>query len=122
MYVPCASTDTHSPTIERSENGADASTTEADLFDVGVDKELSGTKRGRGDYGGGPNAKRQKRDQKFGYGGKKRNAKSGDASSSGDLSGFSARKMKGKFGAGGGKPAKTARLGKARRQAVAAKR
>jgi rRNA-processing protein EBP2 len=42
----------------------------------------------------GPN-KRQKKDAKHGFGGKKRFAKSGDAMSSGDLSGFSARKMKG---------------------------
>jgi rRNA-processing protein EBP2 len=43
----------------------------------------------------GPN-KRQKRDAKFGFGGKKRFSKSGDAVSSGDLRGFSAKKMKGK--------------------------
>jgi rRNA-processing protein EBP2 len=41
----------------------------------------------------GPN-KRQKKDAKYGYGGKKRFAKSGDAMSSGDLRGFSAKKMK----------------------------
>lgn len=50
--------------------------------------------------------KRQKRDAKFGFGGKKRFSKSGDAVSSGDLRGFSARKMKG---------GKTQRLGKGRR-------
>lgn len=49
-------------------------------------------KRGRGE--GGANFKRQKRDQKFGFGGKKRHTKSGDAASSGDMSGFSQKKMK----------------------------
>ena len=39
--------------------------------------------------------KRQKKDAKFGFGGKKRFAKSGDAMSTGDLRGFSAKKMKG---------------------------
>jgi rRNA-processing protein EBP2 len=41
----------------------------------------------------GPN-KRQKKDAKYGFGGKKRFAKSGDAMSSGDLRGFSSKKMK----------------------------
>lgn len=61
---------------------------------------------------GGPN-KRQKKEEKFGYGGKKRFAKSGDAVSSGDLKGFSVRRMKGKTVSGGGAAAK--RPGKARR-------
>ena len=62
---------------------------------------------------GGKSAfKRQKRDQKFGFGGKKRFAKSGDAASSADMRGFSATRMKSgaKKGAGG-----TKRLGKSRR-------
>lgn len=76
--------------------------------------------------------KRQKRDEKFGFGGKKRFAKSGDAISSGDLSGFSAKKKKsmvssrggngGGGGRGGGKAAAgrggrggSKRLGKSRR-------
>lgn len=61
-------------------------------------------KRGRGE--GGPGYKRQKKDQKFGFGGKKRHAKSGDAASTGDLRSFSAKKMK----AGGAKrPGKSKR-------------
>lgn len=80
--------------------------------------------------GGPPNAKRQKKDAKYGFGGKKRNAKSGDAMSSGDLSGFSAKRMKngggsGGFGGGGGgakKGGKAPRMGKSRRKAMASKR
>lgn len=68
--------------------------------------------------GGAPNAKRQKKDAKYGHGGKKRHSKSGDAISSGDLSGFNAKKMK---SGGGGKPIKS-RLGKSRRKALAGKR
>ncbi|KAK7905698.1 rRNA-processing protein EBP2 [Exophiala xenobiotica] len=56
-------------------------------------KDRSGRERGAGE---GPNTKRQKRDHKYGFGGKKRHSKSGDAMSSGDLAGFSASKMKGK--------------------------
>ena len=58
-------------------------------------KDRSGRERGAG-AGAGPNVKRQKRDHKYGFGGKKRHSKSGDAMSSGDLAGFSASKMKGK--------------------------
>ena len=67
------------------------------------------------------NAKRQKKNEKYGFGGKKRHAKSGDAASSGDLSAFpGARRMKsGAFGGGGGKTPRTARLGKSRRKAAA---
>jgi rRNA-processing protein EBP2 len=55
-------------------------------------------KRGRtskSDATGNASFKRQKRDQKFGFGGKKRFSKSGDAVSSGDIKGFSVKKMKG---------------------------
>ncbi|KAK4191632.1 eukaryotic rRNA processing protein EBP2-domain-containing protein [Podospora australis] len=104
-----------------------------DLFDVAVDNELGGyqksagnggRKRSAGDHGP-PNAKRQKKDSKYGFGGKKRFAKSGDALSSGDVSGFSAKRMKHGGGAGDGKKfsamsgpkGSKPRLGKARRQA-----
>lgn len=109
-------------TTERAEHGNDL-TNEADMFDVGVDNELNKNgKRGRGgeQNGRGANTKRQKKDSKYGFGGKKRNAKSGDAMSSGDLSGFNTRKMKsqgGGAGPGGKKKfVKTARLGKSKRQ------
>ncbi|KAI7784746.1 rrna processing protein [Diaporthe eres] len=107
---------------KRAENGGDLGTNEADLFDVGVDNELNKPgKRGRPDQGSRtPNHKRAKKDAKFGFGGKKRYSKSGDAESSGDVSGFSAKGMKGKGGPK--KIAKTARLGKSKRKTVAGKR
>lgn len=86
------------------------------MFDIDVDsapaKSRSGRERGGGQ--GGPNPKRQKKDSKFGYGGKKRFSKSGDAESSADMRGFSNARMKGKGGGGGG--AKK-RPGKSRRAA-----
>jgi rRNA-processing protein EBP2 len=94
--------------------------TEADLFDVAVDKELAGYNKSNnkssdrsGPGRGGPNTKRQKKNEKYGFGGKKRHAKSGDAVSSSDLSGFDSKKMKAK-----GRVSKT-RPGKSRRQAMA---
>ncbi|KAI2629131.1 Ebp2-domain-containing protein [Hypomontagnella submonticulosa] len=111
---------------KRQESSGDVGTNEADLFDVGVDAELNKHKaqkafaRGKdGERGGGPNTKRQKKNDKYGFGGKKKHAKSGDAVSSGDLSGFDARRMKAGAGARGGKgkPVKASRPGKARRQA-----
>lgn len=103
-------------------------THEADLFDVAVDKELSKPGRsgdkdkgkdsrsgsGRGALKGSQRNKRQKKDEKFGFGGKKRHAKSGDAMSSSDLSGFDPKRMK----AGGGRVSKTSRPGKNRRKAM----
>jgi len=108
-----------------------------DLFDVAVDNELksggNNKKRSAGDHGP-PSAKRQKKDSKYGFGGKKRFSKSGDAMSSGDLTSFNAKRMKsgggpgrggpgrggpGGGGPGGGGPKKgpKPRLGKSRRQA-----
>ncbi|KAH8772799.1 eukaryotic rRNA processing protein EBP2 [Diaporthe sp. PMI_573] len=107
---------------KRAENGGDLGTNEADLFDVGVDNELNKPgKRGRSEQGGrDTNHKRAKKDAKFGFGGKKRYSKSGTAESSGDVSGFSAKGMKGKGGPK--KIAKTARLGKSKRKTMAGKR
>jgi rRNA-processing protein EBP2 len=81
-------------TRESERQGADTeNTNEADMFDVAVDDEIKDAKASRKDRQG-PN-KRQKKDEKFGFGGKKRFKKSGDAMSSGDLKGFSSKKMKG---------------------------
>ncbi|KAI0157897.1 Ebp2-domain-containing protein [Hypoxylon sp. FL1284] len=115
---------------KRQESSTDVGAREADLFDVGVDAELgkhsarSAFSRGRDgeSRSGGSNAKRQKKNDKYGFGGKKRHAKSGDAASAGDLSGFSARRMKGGRAGGGGKPVKASRPGKNRRAAGAARR
>lgn len=80
--------------------------TEEDLFDVGIeDDETKGT--------AGSKFKRQKRDAKFGFGGKKRFKKSGTAESTADVRGFpSSRKMK---DSGSSTKKKTKRLGKSRR-------
>ncbi|KAI1767507.1 Ebp2-domain-containing protein [Hypoxylon sp. FL1150] len=119
---------------KRQENSNDVGAKEADLFDVGVDAELNkhnarkafsrGNDGERSTAGAAPNAKRQKKNDKYGFGGKKRHAKSGDAVSSGDLSGFNARRMKKGGAAAGappqgtkGKPFKAARPGKNRRAA-----
>ncbi|TVY84370.1 rRNA-processing protein EBP2 [Lachnellula suecica] len=89
--------------LKRKRQGADTeATNEAEQFDVALEEETA--KPSRKDRQG-PN-KRQKKDEKFGFGGKKRFSKSTDAQSSGDLKGFSSKKMK-----GGAKP----RPGKARR-------
>ncbi|KAM5342737.1 hypothetical protein ACJ41O_013703 [Fusarium nematophilum] len=97
--------------------GADLGTNEADIFDVGVESEMKKHNQrsgaGRGQMGGPVNHKRAKKNERYGFGGKKRHAKSGDAMSSGDLSGFNAKKMK----AGGGKVTKS-RPGKARRKTM----
>ncbi|MCJ1393188.1 rRNA-processing protein and EBNA1-binding protein ebp2 [Xylographa bjoerkii] len=84
---------------------------EEDLFDVALEDASTADKAARSlrrDGKGATRDKRQKKDAKFGFGGKKRFAKSGDAVSTGDLRGFSSKKMK---GAKKGPP----RLGKSRR-------
>jgi rRNA-processing protein EBP2 len=83
---------------ERS--GADLKTTnEEDLFDIELDNAETPKDRrksGGGDRGDGkPNPKRAKKNEKYGFGGKKRHAKSNDAISSADGKGFSVKKMKG---------------------------
>ena len=79
-----------------------------DLFDIRIE-DASKPDRSKGAKGGSkPNPKRQKRDEKFGFGGKKRFSKSGTAASSADLSGFSAKRMK-------SQKKGTKRLGKSRR-------
>ncbi|KAG6127252.1 hypothetical protein E4U38_001670 [Claviceps purpurea] len=80
---------------KRQESGGDMATNEADIFDVSVDNELaSHSKRKVATERAGTGAKRQKKNEKYGFGGKKRHAKSGDAISSGDLSHFNTKKMK----------------------------
>ena len=65
-------------------------------------------KKGKSGAAGRTPNKRQKKDAKFGFGGKKRFSKSGDAASSGDIRGFSSKKMK-------GQKTGVQRLGKSRR-------
>ena len=101
-----------------------------DLFEnIDVEDGPKTDRQGRERGSSGPASKRQKKDQKFGFGGKKRYAKSGDAASTADMRGFSASRMKGgrpgtsrgrgrgRGGSAGGRGAK--RLGKSRRAAAA---
>lgn len=102
--------------VERQEHNSDVGTKEADIFDVSVDNEIakhsqrSGSTRQQSGARAS-NAKRQKKNEKYGFGGKKRHAKSGDAVSSGDLSRFNVKRMK----------SKASRPGKGRRKAAALK-
>ncbi|KAF2863076.1 Ebp2-domain-containing protein [Piedraia hortae CBS 480.64] len=108
--------------LKRKRQGADLTTNEEELFDVALEDaaetQIKNREERRGkaqiqphgrSQGQGKGAKRQKKDEKFGYGGKKRFAKSNDARSAADVSGYNPRKMKGKKD--------TKRLGKSRRAA-----
>lgn len=99
--------------LERKNNTDTGTANEEDLFDVALEDAAKEDRssRGRGDgaaRGSRPQNKRQKKDEKFGFGGKKRFGKSTDAASTADMRGFSAKKMK-------GKTAGSKRLGKSRR-------
>lgn len=99
-------------TLKRKRQGADITAThEEDLFDVAVKNDDSKPgKRERSDGGGKVfNNKRQKKDQKYGFGGKKRHAKSNDAQSSADGRDFSVKRMKGKTGGASKRPGKANR-------------
>ncbi|POS88429.1 hypothetical protein EPUL_000028, partial [Erysiphe pulchra] len=79
--------------LKRKRQGATAENeNEADIFDVAVDEEIKSTKFSKDKRDG--HKKRQKKDEKFGFGGRKKFKKSGDAISTGDLKGFSTKKMK----------------------------
>ena len=73
------------------------------MFDVALEDAAETAKGDRAARKGsgpreGAGRKRQKKDEKFGFGGKKRFAKSNDAQSSGEMKGYSVKKMKGKTG------------------------
>ncbi|PHH81167.1 hypothetical protein CDD80_58 [Ophiocordyceps camponoti-rufipedis] len=113
---------------KRQESGSGNNTNEAEMFDIGVDNEMAkhSQRASKGTTAGGaarkPNAKRQKKNEKYGFGGKKRNSKSGDAVSSADLSAFDAKRMKAAGPRGRAKPAgKATRPGKARRKVMASR-
>lgn len=83
------------------------------LEDAATTDKADRTARRAGGAAGASGRKRQKKDEKFGFGGKKRFAKSNDAKSAAEDKGYSVRKMKGKTG---GKPGgKTQRPGKSKR-------
>ncbi len=96
--------------IERK-NTDTVATHEEDLFDIALDdagKEDRPSRSSRdGPTRGASRNNKQKKDEKFGFGGKKRFSKSTDAASTADMRSFSAKKMKGKKG--------PQRLGKSRR-------
>ncbi|OBT46730.1 hypothetical protein VE00_02554 [Pseudogymnoascus sp. WSF 3629] len=96
---------------KRQDGDGPTGTNEADIFDVALE-EASTKPEGR-DRSEKRN-KRNKKDEKYGFGGKKRHAKSNDAHTTGDLTGFSSRKMKGqsKPGAAKARPGKARRAGK----------
>lgn len=89
--------------LKRKRQGAELNATEDDVFDVALEdaaetaKADKAERRARGDPAG-PNKKRQKKDEKFGFGGRKRFSKSNDAKSTSDAKGYSVSKMKGKGG------------------------
>ncbi|KAG9511871.1 hypothetical protein KCU79_g23894, partial [Aureobasidium melanogenum] len=90
--------------LKRKRKGEDiGNANEDDMFDVALEdaaetekKDKAARKAGGADSRGGKNNfKRVKRDEKYGFGGKKRFSKSNDAKSSSDMSGYSSKKMKG---------------------------
>jgi rRNA-processing protein EBP2 len=95
------------PVAERS-NALPTAEKEPDMFDIELEKESKPVRTPKTDSKSGPNPKRQKKNEKYGFGGKKKFSKSGDAFSTSDLRDFSVKKMKGDFS-----PKK--RLGKSRR-------
>ena len=73
----------------KNNNPEEAMTMEDDLFNVSVEKKtLNPSKKS--------NPKRNKKNDKFGFGGPKRNLKSNTRESTDDLKGFNLKKMKGK--------------------------
>lgn len=108
--------------LKRKRKGAGVGDAEADgegLFDVAVEEAAEESRRKRtktgGDRGDGgkrdakPNAKRQSKDKRFGFGGRKKYSKSVDAVSTGDMRGFSTRKMKASSKASAKRPGKSRR-------------
>ncbi|KAK7509771.1 eukaryotic rRNA processing protein EBP2-containing protein [Phyllosticta citriasiana] len=100
--------------LKRKRQGADLENeNENDMFDVALEDAAETERKDKAARraSGPPNTKRAKKDAKFGFGGKKRFAKSNDAQSSADMKGFSVKKMKGQGAAAKKRP------GKARRKA-----
>ncbi|KAJ2779181.1 RRNA processing protein [Coemansia javaensis] len=95
---------------------------EADDFEVDIDSDDGDASikpaRGKKTKGGKPTpgSKRQRKNEKFGFGGKKRGMKNNTAESSADMSGFSVRKNKSPSFGGVGRRKPATRPGKSRRQ------
>ncbi|KAJ1999446.1 RRNA processing protein [Coemansia thaxteri] len=95
---------------------------EVDDFEIDVDSDGDGGKakgaRGKKGRDGKPtaNKKRQLKDEKFGFGGKKRGLRKNTADSTSDMSGFSQKRNKSANFSAVHKRGKTKRPGKAKRQ------
>ncbi|RUP45028.1 eukaryotic rRNA processing [Jimgerdemannia flammicorona] len=94
--------------MKRKRKGADDMTGGEDEFDISLDDgddSKRGSKRAKGgkdakgnaSYRDGKNFNRARKDSKYGFGGKKRFAKSNTAESAADISDFNPRKNKGGF-------------------------
>lgn len=85
---------------KRKDSGLDT-THEEDIFDVALEDAATTQKKDRDERRAkaAGQHKRKAKDAKFGFGGKKRHAKEGDAKSAGDMRDYSVKKMK----AGGAK-------------------
>ncbi|KAI4717632.1 Ebp2-domain-containing protein [Aureobasidium sp. EXF-10727] len=105
--------------LKRKRKGEDiGNANEDDMFDVALEdaaetekKDKAARKAGGASDRSKNNFKRVKRDEKYGFGGKKRFSKSNDAKSSSDMSGYSSKKMKG--GKKAQRPGKSRRANKA---------
>ncbi|KAJ2501225.1 RRNA processing protein [Coemansia sp. RSA 1972] len=92
---------------------------DADDFDIDVDSDDGAGARSSSNKKGGkqaPNKKRQLKNEKFGFGGKKRGIKRNTADSTGDMSEFSVKRNKSTSFGGSAKKGKSKRPGKAKRQ------
>ncbi|KAJ2856964.1 RRNA processing protein [Coemansia erecta] len=96
---------------------------DADDFEIDIDSDGESGKKGklgRDKAKGGrkplPNKKRQNKNEKFGFGGKKRGMKNNTAESSADLSSFSAKRNKSSKFVAPSKRGKSQRPGKSKRQ------
>ncbi|RLV94527.1 rRNA-processing protein EBP2 [Spathaspora sp. JA1] len=67
-----------------------------DDFQIALEEATSERSSGGDNKRRKPNSKRLAKDSKYGFGGKKRLSRENDAASSADISGFNAKKMKGK--------------------------
>ena len=93
---------------------------EGDDFDVTLDSQGDKKKHTKR-TGARPNSKKTRKDQKFGFGGPKRNIKSNTADSVNDFSSASLKRMKGK-GHKVGKRTSAPRMGKSKRTSMRAKK
>ncbi|KAI4163466.1 MAG: hypothetical protein LQ342_002973 [Letrouitia transgressa] len=78
----------------KRKNATGPTTQEDDMFDVAIEDAAKSSNHGT-KPNGHAQSKRRKKDSRFGFGGKKRYGKSGDAASTADMRGFSVSKMKG---------------------------